>query len=191
VVATRVGYCGGSGKQPGVPTYHNMLDYSESIQVDFVPTAISLKQMLELVFAAHNPFRPGWGKQYAHAVFFTPKQKTELDGVVAKLEAVHGKKVATTIEPLGPFHLAEPYHQKYTLRHHDDIIKALGLHKKDAELRESAVAARLNGWLAGHVNKDPAELAAEVDGWKLSEKAKTLVLAAVDKTSKRKPRRCA
>jgi peptide methionine sulfoxide reductase MsrA len=110
VVATRVGYCG--GKQAGVPTYHNMLDFSESIQVVFDMRVVSFKQMLELVFAAHDPFRRGYGKQYAHAVFYTPEQKKEVDAVVAKLEAVRGKKLATTIEPLGPFHLAEGEHNE-------------------------------------------------------------------------------
>ncbi len=187
-MATRVGYCG--GKQAGVPSYDRMLAFTESIQVDF-DTRVSLSQMLELVFAAHDPFRPGWGKQYAHAVFFRPEQKQAVETAVAKLEALHGKKVATTIEPLGAFHLAEDYHQKYTLRHHEDIIAALGLHKKDAELRESLVAARLNGWLAGHVPKEAAELAREVDGWKVPAQARTLIVAALDKSSKRKPRRCA
>jgi hypothetical protein len=53
------------------------------------------------------------------------------------------------------------------------------------------VAARLNGWLAGHIAKEAAELVAEVDGWKIPTQARTLILAAIDKSSKRKPRRCA
>jgi methionine-S-sulfoxide reductase len=146
VEATRVGYVG--GKKPGVPTYHAILDFSEGIQIDFDPAVLPLSHLLELVWSAHDAFRPGWGTQYAHRIFFTPSQEEEVRRSAVKHSERNKKAIVTTLEPMSKFYVAEDYHQKYTLRHHSDLVKAIKF-KSEEQLRESKVAAKLNGWLAG------------------------------------------
>ncbi len=173
VLATRVGYIG--GKKPGVPTYDAILDFSEGIQIDFDANVISLAQLLELVWSSHDAFRPGYGTQYAHILFFTPGQEEAVRASAAQHSERNGKKkIVTRLEPMSPFYIAEDYHQKYQLRHHD-LVKALKF-KSEADFRESTVAAKLNGWLSGNI-LDLEDALAQIAAFDIPEKAKTIASA--------------
>ena len=122
VVSTRVGYTGGTTKQP---TYEMVCTgrtgHAEAIEVTYDPTRVSYEALLEFFFTHHNPTslnRQGndVGTQYRSAIFYhTPQQqaaamqaKKLLDG-----SGVFRTPVVTTIEPAGAFFPAEDYHQKY------------------------------------------------------------------------------
>ncbi len=174
-----------------MPTYEAIRDYTEALEVDFEPDVVPLSHLLELFWGSHDPFRPGFNKQYAHAIWYRPHQETAMRESVEKLEALKGKKIATTVAPFVPgnFHVAENYHQKYTLRHHKDVVEALGLRNDDARLRDSTAAARLNGWLAGHV-PSVDECRKEAQQWNLSPEAAKVVFAEIEKPRNRQHRRC-
>lgn len=51
------------------------------------------------------------------------------------------------------FYVAEDYHQKYYLRHDSTLMRELADYAP-AQLRESTLAARLNGYVAGKGSRD-------------------------------------
>ena len=90
--------------------------------------------------------------------------------VAARFEASLGAQLATRIEPLKRFFLAEDYHQKYYLRN-DRVLMAdfrAMFGEDETAFRESAAAARVNGYVAGGGTR--AQLGREIDLLGLSEK---------------------
>ena len=57
VIRTRVGYAGGTTESP---TYHNIGDHTETIQIDYNPAKISYEQLLEIYWDNHNPAVQPW-----------------------------------------------------------------------------------------------------------------------------------
>lgn len=115
VVRTLVGYTGGNSKWP---TYRRMKDHTETVQIYFDPTIISYERLLDIYWNSVNPKSNYGSKQYMDAIFYQPgtNQKELIQKSVAEMERqgiLAGQKVATRIDELGPFYLAEGYHQKY------------------------------------------------------------------------------
>lgn len=52
VIRTRVGFTGGS---KGAPTYRNLGDHTEAIELDYDPNEISYKQLLDIFWEIHDP----------------------------------------------------------------------------------------------------------------------------------------
>ena len=55
VIRTRVGYAGG---QSVSPTYSNIGDHTETVQVDYDPDVITYDQLLDIFWKSHKP--TGW-----------------------------------------------------------------------------------------------------------------------------------
>lgn len=126
VISTRVGYAGGSVKNP---TYEQVCTdetgHAEVVQVDFDEKIISFEEILRIFWENHNPTqlnRQGWdvGKQYRSVIFyFDEKQKLLAEKSKKELEKSQkwgDKKIVTSIEKAPPFYPAEEYHQKYLLK---------------------------------------------------------------------------
>ena len=160
VVRTRVGYCGGTLKDP---TYHNLGDHSESIQVDYDPTKLTFEQMLDLIWTSHSPCRTTWSRQYMSAIFYAgDEQKKAILASKARLEAKLGEPVKTAILPLTTFTWAEDYHQKYELRCNADLMKEFAaMYPETKDFVNSTSAARVNGYIAGRGT--PEQLKKEMD----------------------------
>ena len=113
-MATRVGYTGGKRANP---TYRSMADHTEATQVDFDPQVVSYDELLAIIWRSHNPFGNKGSCQYKSAIWYdpaSPSQQASVEASAAALsKAKGGLKVQTCLEPLGPFYLAEEYHQKY------------------------------------------------------------------------------
>lgn len=121
VVATRVGYSGGD-----VPnaTYRNHGTHAEAIEIEFDPSVISYRKLLEFFFQIHDPStanRQGndLGTSYRSAIYYADEQQkaTALD-TIADVDAsgLWPGKVVTELAPAGPFWEAEPEHQDYLER---------------------------------------------------------------------------
>lgn len=120
VVATRVGYTGGSAD---APSYEQVCSgrtgHAEAVQVDFDPAQVSYEQIMELFWSSHNPTtrnRQGWdfGSQYRSAIFVAGDGQRDV--AVASLAAEQSsrrRKIVTEIAPLSEFWPAEDYHQQY------------------------------------------------------------------------------
>jgi len=121
IVSTRVGYTGGD-----VPnaTYRNHGTHAEGIEIEFDPSRISYRQILEFFFQIHDPStknRQGndVGTSYRSAIFYlNDEQKAVAEDTVADVDAsgLWPGKVVTEIAPAGPFWEAEPEHQDYLER---------------------------------------------------------------------------
>lgn len=147
MVRTRVGYAGGTLKDP---TYHNLGDHAESIQIDFDPTKITYAQLLDIFWSTHNPCHRAWSRQYMSAILYhNDEQKKLALETSARKEKASGK-VHTEIARLRDFYIAEDYHQKYMLRNETDLMKEFSAIYPDAKaFVNSTAAARVNSWL-GH-----------------------------------------
>jgi peptide-methionine (S)-S-oxide reductase len=122
VLATAVGYCGGSTDGP---TYEQVCTgttgHAEVIQVDFDPEKISYEELLEIFWKCHDPTQlnrqgPDFGTQYRSAVFFhTPQQEQAAQQAIERLtnSGRFAKPIVTQIVAAGPFYRAEEYHQRY------------------------------------------------------------------------------
>ena len=124
VVSTRVGYSGGD-----VPnaTYRNHGTHAEAIEINYDPSQISYRELLEFFFQIHDPTtlnRQGndVGMSYRSAIFYAnDEQKRVAEETLADANAsgLWPKKVVTQIQAAGPFWEAEPEHQDYLVRYPD------------------------------------------------------------------------
>jgi len=157
VVRTRVGYAGGTKRDP---TYHALGDHTEVFQVEFDPAVLSYADLLDQVFRNHDPARGTSKPQYRNVVLAgDADQRAAVDGYLETRD-LRADELATRIESLDRFYPAEDYHQKYSLRSHGDwmdLFDEAGY--GDADLRESPAAAKLNGLAAGHDLPDGDDLA--------------------------------
>ena len=176
VIRTRVGYAGGTGDNP---TYQDLGDHSEALQVDFDPGTITYTDLLAIFWKAHKPFSRSWSRQYRNALFFHDEgQRAAAEESRAVIAEKRGKRVRTALEPLGNFYRAEAYHQKYRLRSRPDFLRDLTrCYPAARALTDSTAAARLNGYLGGHGSW--AQLQREVDGLGLRGETRSQLVALV------------
>jgi peptide-methionine (S)-S-oxide reductase len=149
VYRTRVGYCGG---RKANPSYYDLGDHTEAIQIDFDPRQISYSGLLKTFFAHHNAAKPAYSMQYRSVVFFhnEDQRATAASAIQAEAERLRVRKLATSLEPMGTFHRAENYHQKYYLTHDKALMDALrSLLPDQRSFEDSTLVMRLNA-LAGH-----------------------------------------
>ena len=114
------GYTGGSVPNPsykqvcGGDTGH-----AEAIRIAFDPDKISYDDLLDIFFATHDPTqlnRQGndIGTQYRSAIFpQDEEQERKAREAVARANAEHDGRIATTIERKGEWYPAEDCHQDY------------------------------------------------------------------------------
>ena len=122
VVETSVGYCGG---QLSNPTYEQVCTgttgHAEVVRVVFNPDQVSYEQLLDLFWDIHDPTQinrqgPDTGTQYRTIIFtYTEAQGVSARTAKKRLEQSgrFAQGIATTIEPVGDFWMAEDYHQKF------------------------------------------------------------------------------
>jgi peptide-methionine (S)-S-oxide reductase len=175
VVRTRVGYAGRKKKDP---TYHDLGDHSETIEIDFDPEKITYAKMLDYFWGMHNPCRAAWSTQYKSAIFYHGEEQKKLALESRDRLAEKSGKVQTEIVPADHFYLAEDYHQKYGLRNSDEVMAEFhAMYPNDADFVNSTAAARVNSYLSGYGAL--SVLKSEIDTLGLSESAKQKLLQRV------------
>lgn len=118
VLSTRVGYSGGDTPNA---TYLDHGDHAESVEINFDPTRISYRDILEFFFQIHDPTtrdRQGYdiGRSYRSAIFFTTAEQEKIaHQTIADVNAsgLWPGEVVTEVEPAGEFWEAEDEHQDY------------------------------------------------------------------------------
>ena len=133
---------------------------------------MSYEELLELALTSHNPFRPAFKEQYASLVLtHGDAQLATARAVAQRLELPRGRRLATRIEPLKRFTLAEDYHNKYYLRNDRTLMADFrAMFPDDAAFRDSTAAARTNGYVAGDGSQ--LQLQREIDLLGLSDSAR-------------------
>lgn len=159
VVRTRVGYAGGTTAQP---TYHDLGDHTEALQIEYDPETRSFADLLEIAFLSHDPHRQTPTVQYQNIVFISnADQRETLENYLSATD-LSAEAIETRIEPLSQFHLAEAYHQKYSLTGRKDLLNSFEQAGYiDEDIRESPAAAKLNGYAAGRQLPDGHDFGVE------------------------------
>ncbi len=159
MVRTRVGYAGGKKNNP---TYHDLGDHTETIQLDYDPAVISYEQLLDVFWDSHNASVPSWSRQYMSIVFTHDEEQKRLAAESRDREAARTKStIVTEIRSAGEFFLAEGYHQKYLLRSEREILREFtAIYPSEKDFVNSTAAARVNGYLDGYGT--PADLKTEL-----------------------------
>jgi len=171
-----VGYAGGTTKDP---TYDNLGNHTETIQIDYDPTRILYEELLDIFWESHNPAKRRGAPQYKAAVFYHNEDQKRLaiesrDRMAAMLE----EKIHTEIISFSRFYLAEAYHQKYRLQQHPDLMEEFNIiYPVKEDFVNSTAAARVNGYVSGHGAVEDVEAA--LNGLGLSPKGTERLLDIV------------
>jgi peptide-methionine (S)-S-oxide reductase len=124
VVATAVGYAGGSTPNPTYnETCSGKTGHAEVVLVAYDPARISYEQLLKAFWEHHDPtqrMRQGndVGTQYRSIILTSDDAQqaaaeASRDAYQANLSAAGFGSITTEILPAGPFYYAEDYHQQY------------------------------------------------------------------------------
>jgi len=176
VIATRVGYTGGSTADP---TYEDLGDHTEAVQLSFDPELVGYAELLTDFFAWHNACGRAYSRQYRSAIWVQDAEQRRIaEAAKNAVERREGRKVATAIEDAGRFHLAEDYHQKYWLRGHPEILADLVRYYPEREgFLGSTAVARVNGWLSGSTKQE--EILRRLPSVGLSKRGEEALLSAL------------
>ena len=148
VVRTRVGYAGGA---KAAPTYHDLGDHTEAMQIDYDPTQVTYQELLDVFWDSHDVCTPPLSQQYKSIIFYQNEEQRSLATEGKAREEARRGKVYVEIIPATEFYLAEAYHQKYYLRQVPALAKEFrAIYPDDEAFVASTAAARVNGYLGGH-----------------------------------------
>ena len=158
VIRTRVGYAGG---KTSAPSYENLGDHMETVQVVFDPARVSYSELLAVFWDSHSPEYRAFRRQYASAIFFhTPEQESLAMESLARQQRARrwrlfARKLHTELIAYTALHQAEGYHQKYRLRQQRLLLREFEDAYSEQEFIDSAVATKLNAYVAGYAGALP------------------------------------
>ena len=148
VLKAQSGYAGGHQAEP---TYEQVCSgstgHAEVVQVTFEPTAISVREILEIFFALHDPTQVNRqgndiGTQYRTSIFYqTDEQKRLAEQIIEEMtnEKTWDAPIVTTLEPLTKFWPAEDYHDNYVQRNPQNAYCQAVVHPKLAKFKRTFV----------------------------------------------------
>jgi peptide-methionine (S)-S-oxide reductase len=123
VASVESGYANGHVANPSYEQVcSGQTGHAEVVRVRFDSREISLREILEIFFAIHDPTtlnRQGAdvGTQYRSGIYFhNPAQEALAREVIAEAQAEHGGRVVTELLPERSYSTAETYHQHYYAR---------------------------------------------------------------------------
>jgi methionine-S-sulfoxide reductase len=171
-----VGYAGG---EMAGPSYGNMGDHTETVQVDFDPGRITYAQLLEIFWNNHQPTSRNWSRQYMNAIFYHNDEQRRLAmDSKAVVEQNNDGTIRSQVLPLRSFTMAEDYHQKYILKQHTKLKNELSrIYPQHRDFLSSTAVARLNGYTGGNGTRD--KLSRELETLGLSAQGERILLEMV------------
>ena len=120
------GYQGGPGANPSYKAVcRGNTGHAESVRVQYDPTQVTYRRLLEWFFKFHNPTQlnrqgPDVGTQYRSAIFtVSDSQNEQAEAYVKELQKsgrFGNRKIVTQVEEAGRFWKAEEYHQDYHIK---------------------------------------------------------------------------
>jgi len=143
------GYAGGSADDAIYQVVsEGTTGHAEVVELTFNPKAISLKEILDIFWAIHDPTtlnRQGndVGTQYRSVIFYgSDEQKRIAETSLREIQKAWDDPVVTELQPLEKFYPGEEYHQNYFENNPDQAYCQVVINPKLAKLREK-FAARL------------------------------------------------
>lgn len=162
------------------PTYKQIGDHTETVEIDFNPAIISYGEILELFWKGHHPNRKNYkGRQYMSLLLYHDKQqKNAIEQKKTALEKELHKEIQTEVSTYRGFTLAEERHQKYFLKRYPDAIKQLTeLYPSFTAFNDATLTARLNSFVRGLGTM--AGIKNEISQWPVSRQEKEILLESV------------
>jgi len=124
VLAVESGYSNGHVDKPSYEQVcTGTTGHAEVVRVSFDADRISLREILAIFFAIHDPTtlnRQGndSGTQYRSGIYLhVPSQEAVVREVVAEANEALKGRVVTEVQPLANYSKAEAYHQHYFANH--------------------------------------------------------------------------
>jgi peptide-methionine (S)-S-oxide reductase len=146
VQSVRPGYAGGSA---ATANYKRVCagdtGHAEAIEIVFDPARVTVPAILKIFFSiAHDPTqvnRQGAdvGTQYRSAIFYANAAQKELsERYIRQIDDsnLFDARVATTLEPLEAFYVAEDYHHDYAAQNPDQPYIRAAAAPKVAKMRK-------------------------------------------------------
>ena len=146
VTAVESGYAGGQTQRP---TYELVCDgdtdHAEVVKVEFDPSRITYREILDIFFAIHDPTqlnRQGndVGTQYRSVIFThaDAQRETALQAIrEVAAEGIYHGQIVTQVLPLdGNYWPAEAYHQNYFAQHPSQGYCSVVVAPKVAKFRQ-------------------------------------------------------
>lgn len=146
VVEVQSGYANGHQPQP---TYEQVCTgstgHAEAVRLVFDPALISLREVLEIFFASHDPTtlnRQGndVGTQYRSGIYWSePQQRDVAEQLLCQIgqDKLFGVPVVTELQPLTSFWPAEAYHRDYYAHHPEQGYCAMVIAPKLDKFRKT------------------------------------------------------
>lgn len=146
IVKAQSGYAGGDVSSP---TYEHVCTgstgHAEVVQLTFEPLSISVREILEIFFALHDPTqlnRQGndVGTQYRSAIFYHDEaQREAAEAIIAEMreEQTWDAPIVTEVQPLDVFWPAEEYHDNYVERNPQNAYCQAIVHPKLAKFKRT------------------------------------------------------
>jgi peptide-methionine (S)-S-oxide reductase len=148
VTDVQSGYSNGHAQNP---TYEQVCTgrtgHAEVVRVQFDDTVISLREILEIFFATHDPSqlnRQGndVGTQYRSGIYYDTEAQGELARQMLKEmaeEGLYDGPITTEVAPLSNWSAAEAYHDDYYARNPNQGYCAAVVGPKVAKFRKTFV----------------------------------------------------
>lgn len=147
VVSVEPGYSNGQVNQP---TYQQVCQgntgHAEVVRVRFDGQKITLREVLEIFFAVHDPTtrnRQGndVGPQYRSGIYLEdPAQRVVAQAVIDEVNAATGGRLVTELAAVENYWPAEDYHQRYFARNPNQGYCAFVVAPKVAKFRKTFAA---------------------------------------------------
>jgi len=152
------------------PTYHDVGDHTEVVEVTFDPRKISYRELLEKYWASFPTWLPpAPGRTRAAVLTRGEVQQAIFEAAKRERERRTGDPVYVDAVPEGDFYPAERLHQKFYLQKaRPDLVRELARGDVD-QFFASTAAARLNAYLKGMAGEDALAEAARELGWDVEE----------------------
>ncbi len=156
-----------------------MGDHTEVVQVEFDPETISYEELLHHFFAWHSPHR-AMPTQYRSVILVADEEQLAVaERVLDQYQRQSGGPMATVVEWLDTFYMAEDYHQKFYLQNRRDAVERLdAFYGSRRAWFGTQLSGQLNALVGGEITKE--ELLANVDRLQLNAEETQLALELVD-----------
>jgi methionine-S-sulfoxide reductase len=181
VVRTRVGYAGGVRE---APSYDDIGDHAEAVEVVFHPSVISYDELLAVFWGGHDAYRNALNPQYRSMILVhDERQRIAAETSYAAQVALSGRTPTTSIAEAGGFTPAEDGHQKFRVQSKPALAELLlARYDSFAEFVDSTLVTRVNSVLGREVAVD--EVSGELIALGLTEEELLLVRRAIGATCK-------
>ena len=178
MIRTSVGYAGGTTENP---TYSNIGDHSETIQIDYDPDKISYQELLEVFWKNDSSIFYPNSRQYWSIIFYHDEEQQRLaeDSHRQREESFAGQ-LFTEVTPFTKFYPAEDYHQKFYLQQEPILLRDLReVYPSFDDFVSSTAVARVNGYVGSFGTAETLML--QLGNLGLSEKGIERLLEIADR----------